>query len=146
MKIHIVLMVLGLVCCGCDAGTKYQFATYGEAKSDKTVIGASIPEFVPASAHDINGWYHVETNEQTLEFTLAEPDKAAMIMSFSPVQNSNSICASESFLSRDWSDVRKSDRFEFYFRRDEKLTDCLSVNIDRWRAYYWSFPTKSKGL
>jgi hypothetical protein len=143
MKMYTASMILALVCCGCDSGTKYHFETYAEAKSDKTVIGASIPDFVPASSRDINGWYHVETNEQTLEFTFAEPDRAAMIMSFSPVQESKSICTRESLMSRSWSDLRQSDRFEFYFRENEKLNDCLSVNIDQWRAYYWSVPAKS---
>jgi hypothetical protein len=144
MKNYAAMMVLVLVCCGCDSGTKYHFENYSEAKSDKTVIGASLPGFVPASARDIDGWYHIETNEQTLEFTLAEPDKATMIISFSPVQNLKSICTRESLMSRGWSDVRQGDRFEFYFKTDEKLTECLGINIDRQRVYYWSFPAESQ--
>lgn len=142
MKKNILLMIAGLACCGCDIGTTYQFETYADAKSDKTVRGASLPEFVPASARDINGWYHVETNEQTVEFTLAASDKESMITLFSLAHDPKSVCTSGGLMSQRWSAVYQSNRFEFYSRTDDKLTECLGVNIDRWRAYYWTVPAE----
>lgn len=58
-----------------DGGTNYEYATLSDVKNDSSVQAASIPEFVPASAREIVGWYHVETNRQTLEFTFAIADK-----------------------------------------------------------------------
>jgi hypothetical protein len=128
--------------CGCDTGTRYQFATYNDAKLDRTVLGASLPEFMPASARDINGWYHVEMNEETVEFTFSASDKTAMIFSFSPVSDPKSVCMNEGLMSRRWSDVSKSDKFEFYSRTANKLTECLGIDTDRWRAYYWALPRR----
>lgn len=132
-----VLVALTCVACS-DSGTKYQFATYQDAKADKTVIGASLPEFVPASAREIVGWYHVETNRQTTEFSFAPSDRYGMVSSFSPASNSKMICTNDGLHSWSWSDIRKGNRFEFYSKKAlGGSIDCLSIDIDRSRAYYW---------
>jgi hypothetical protein len=132
----VVLVVLG--CAGCDSGTKYRFATYSDAKADKTILGASIPEFVPSSARQIVGWYHVETNQQTTEFSFASSDLNRIVSSFSELGDSTSVCSIDSLHSWNWSDIRKSSKFRFYSRKmPDGPFDCLSIDTDRSRAYYW---------
>jgi hypothetical protein len=137
------VVLIALVCSGCDSGTKYRFTTFNDAKADKTIVGASLPEFVPSSARDIVGWYHVETNQQTAEFTFAPTDRDVMISMFAVVTDLNAACSNDKLHSRSWSDINKAAKFTFYTRKvSDSLVDCLSIDEDRSRAYYWVTATK----
>lgn len=79
----VVLVVAYLVVLkSSDSTTHYTYATYTDVEQDPSVKGASVPPFVPRSAHDISGWYSVDANTQALEFTFDQADQAEVVSGF----------------------------------------------------------------
>lgn len=126
----VVLLLLGLL-AACDRRTNYSFSTYREAKQDTSVIGVSVPDFLPESSRDIKGWYSVE-------FTYSTKDEPLLVALFSPVSVAEETAAKNEFQKYLWGNANTGRLLHFYKKETKGRVEHLA--IDRTHAYYWSRP------
>lgn len=136
-RIFIIVLLLALF-TACDRGTNYSFSTYKEAKQDTSVLGASIPDFLPESSRDIKGWYSVELNEQIVEFSYSSKDESLLVDSFNPVYTAEETVAKNEFQKYRWNATNSGQRLRFYKKQSVGRVEYLAT--DGSRAYYWSRP------
>jgi hypothetical protein len=133
----VVLLLLGLL-AACDRGTNYSFSTYKEARQDTSVVGASVPDFLPESSRDIKGWYSVELNEQIVEFAYSAKDESLLVASFRPISAAEETAAKSEFQKYRWSNANTGRPLHFYKKEMKGRVEHLA--IDGTHAYYWSRP------
>lgn len=132
------LATIGLVAC--DSGTTYRYASYREIQADVSVTAASVPEFVPRSATEINGWFHVELGQQSVEFKFSPSDAKTMSASFLPVSPDKKVAIQSEFTRKSWNGQPSEGALEYFVRTDRGRLEYLAVDPSQSRAYFWSHP------
>lgn len=122
----------------CDRGTDFSFDTYGEAKQDTSVRGASLPDFLPSSSTKIKGWYSVELNEQIIEFSYSKIDETRFLTTFSPLSGAEEVVARKDFDNYRWAHRNLGASLRFFKRMVNGRIEHLA--IDGTNAYWWSTP------
>jgi hypothetical protein len=127
--------LLGLL-AACDRGTNYSFSNFKEARHDTSVVGASVPDFLPESSQDIKGWYSVELNEQIIDFSYSANDESLLVASFRPVSGVEEDAAKSEFKKYRWGNTNTGRPLHFYKKETKGKVEHLAVGGTH--AYYWS--------
>lgn len=131
-----MLLVLGSL-AACDRTAQYQYATVDEAKQAGSVQAAAIPDFVPPSARDIVGSYHVETNEALVQFSFPKSELPVLTTGFVKKSGSEAADLAAELHRRAWKPALEADRLDLYLRLDaEYAREILAVDKASYRAYW----------
>ena len=135
------VLVIFLFWSDVDGGTNYEYAALSDVKNDSSVQAASIPEFVPPSAREIVGWYHVETNRQTLEFTFASQDKNLLEREFKQAKEGEAKEIAEKLGKYRWKGNFPSRQEAVVLSRSgAEGREYLVINSNSLHAFYLSEP------
>lgn len=133
----VAVLVIHLLQSDVGDGTSYEYATLSDVNNDSSVQAASIPEFVPASAREIVGWYHVETNRQTLEFAFAIADKNLLERDFKQAKESDAEKIVEKLAKYRWKESLPSrQEAVVLLRSGVEGREYLVINSNSLRAFY----------
>lgn len=82
LKLASLFLVFALAACGEEQETFYD--NYADAQKAGAIKRGWIPDFVPASAHNIRERHDIDTNNQLLRFTVNPSDIPGMLVGLRP--------------------------------------------------------------
>ncbi len=124
-----IALLLSLV--GCSEQMDETYSTYADAKRAGAIERGWIPAFVPASARDILDSHNLDTNRQTLQFTIPPSQIGPMVAGLRSVSAEEKKAAAA--LSREHGLGAAS---EAYIVCSEPLNGALAVDRESGRAVY----------
>jgi hypothetical protein len=125
-----------------DSTTYYTYATYADVKQDTSVKGASVPPFVPRSAHNISGWYSVDANTQALEFAFEASDQADLVGGFQRATADTARDVERKVRGYRWDMDIPQDAAVVAFTSHNLGVEYLLVDERHGRAYYVAEPSE----
>jgi len=116
---------------GCSDQMNETYATYADAQRAGAIARGWVPAFVPSSARDIADSHNLDTNRQTLQFTIPPPDISRMVARLSSVSAKDQRAAAE---------LSKKHRFgadaQTYIVCSKPLNGALAVDRQNGRSVY----------
>jgi hypothetical protein len=82
---NLIIPAVLLSVAGCGEQTDKIYSTYADARRAGAVERGWMPAFVPSSARDITDSHDMDTNQQTLRFTLPASEAGNMVAGLHPV-------------------------------------------------------------
>lgn len=122
-------LLLSLVAC--NEQMEETYTTYADAQDAGAIERGWIPAFVPASARDITDSHDLDTNRQTLQFTIPPSHVGPMVAGLPSVSAEDHRAAAE--LSREHGLGAATDA---YVVCSDPLNGALAVNSESGRAVY----------
>ena len=128
-KFVTVGLLLSLMACSDDMRESY--ASLADAKRAGAIERGWVPAFVPPSAHRITDVHDLDTNAQTLEFTVNSSDVQTMLAGLRLISAEDKSAAAE--LSKY---LGMEDLSEGYVVCSKPLNGALFVNRENGRGIY----------
>jgi hypothetical protein len=122
-------LLLSLV--GCGEQVKETYSTYADADRAGAVERGWVPAFVPTSARDITDSHNLDTNRQTLWFTIPPSHVGAMVARPHVVSAEDKRAAAELSTKHGFGAAS-----EVYVVCSEPLNGALAVDRESGRAVY----------
>ncbi len=128
---NMTIAVLLLFMAGCSEQMDETYSTYADAQRAGAVERGWIPAFVPSSARDIADSHDLDTNRQTLQFTISPSEVGEMVAALRSVSAKDQRAATK--LSKKHSFGAAS---EAYIVCSKPLNGALAVDRESGRAVY----------
>lgn len=128
---NMTIPVLLLSLAGCSEQIDETYSTYADARRAGAIERGWVPAFVPSSARDIADSHNLDTNRQTLQFTIPPSAIGKMVARFRAVSVTDRKAAAE--LARVHSLGAAS---EAYVVCSEHQNGALTVDRESGRAVY----------
>jgi hypothetical protein len=128
-NVTVVALLLPLI--GCSEQVDETYSTYAEAQRAGAIERGWVPAFVPASARGIADSHNLDTNRQTLRFTIPPSQVGAMVARLGAVSADDKSAAAELFREHGLGAAT-----EAYVVCSEPLSGVLAVDRESGRAVY----------
>lgn len=90
-----VSFALLLLMAGCSEQIDKTYSTYADAQRSGAIERGWVPAFVPSSARDITDSHNLDTNRQTLQFTVPPSEIGKMVRKLPPASAKDQRAAAE---------------------------------------------------
>jgi hypothetical protein len=127
MTIAALLLSMG----GCSEQMGETYSTYADAQRAGAIERGWIPTFVPLSARDITDSHNLDTNAQTLQFTVPPSAVGKMVARLRAVAGNDQSAAAELFRKHSLGVLSKA-----YVICSEPRNGALAVDRESGRSVY----------
>ncbi len=127
---HVTTVVLLLSLAGCSEQVDATYSTHADAQRAGAIERGWIPTFVPPTARDITDTHDLDTNRQTLQFTIPSSDVGKMVAGL------RSVSAKDQSAAAELVEHRLGAASEAYIVCSEPLNGALAVDRESGRAVY----------
>ncbi len=103
-KLALAALLMSLT--GCSDVFEERYDTWAEAEEAGAIKRGWIPEFVPRGARDLHEKHNIDTNAQTLKFTVPPSEIPSMISGLRSVASKEAAAAVQLAVEAGWHDER----------------------------------------
>jgi hypothetical protein len=137
MRRHFMLVLFLGALFGCSQSQPLRYASYEAAFNAEATGRKLLSEVIPKDAHDIVGWFDVDSGQMDVEFNFADPNYNPRIAEFKDADASTRSKILDRVPLPHWSSMKLNSNLEVYEGCEGSARTTLLVDRPKRMAFFW---------